>query len=767
VVDAQPVPPSVSDRERSTESDQAGLRPAADLLAALSELAVGPLPHPGFERRAADLVAELFEAEGSALLRVTDGGLEVAATHDLALPGEGTVFPLDEGSQPAFILASDDVVVVEDLARERRFEVAEALEEVGFRSLLALRVGTSSQPQGAVEIYRRSQWSPGDEDLAFLRAVAGLLAVGIERRTTVEEPAREGLDQLTGLPDRTAVLDALTAPTDPSIGVGTLLHLGLDGFRAVNARHGHDIGDEALRLVADRLGESIRDSDLVARLDGDEFALVCGGLGASRVEQFAERLIGRVEEAIDVDGHHISVSASVGAAIGRPDADPEALLATAKSAMARAKDEGRGRVVIGEVGVGLGPVAPVADPASPPQIRVTERRLASVIGGVHAVFQPIVRATDHTIVGLEALARGPMGSELAMPDSLFSAAAAHGRVAEVELAAKRAAFSASLPEGIPLFVNLDPSVLVQDGWLDSLVGYWERLGRRRQVVVELTERSLTASPQRLLAAVERCRKMGWLIALDDIGVRAESLTVLRIVRPDVIKLDMSLTADPTTPHASAVATAVASHRERGHVHVIAEGVESLTHELSARVLGADYLQGYWFGRPAAAGDLPLTSESGDSGPSPLLVPADGKEVGRHGRSVATRHQLLGLSRYIESISWSSDAIVLAAIQNARHYTATTQRRFSALARRCGMVGVIGQGLESGVVDGVKQADLAAEDGLVRSWQVVNLSTAGGVALLADEVGPARLPDADRLFRYRITSVGSEVEQAAVRLLGFF
>jgi len=220
-------------------------------------------------------------------------------------------------------------------------------------------------------------------------------------------------------------------------------------------------------------------------------------------------------------------------------------------------------------------------------------------GNVHSVFQPIVDLTADVVVAYEALARGPVGA-LQSPGALFAAARRSGLLSELDQACRAAAFRGASERGLlaPLtvFVNVEPEVL--DGApLSELLAIAEGAPGELRIVVEITERALAARPAELLRTVERVRALGWGVALDDVGTEAASLAFMPLLRPDVVKLDMSLIQGRPTPEVAEVMHAVNAYAERAGAIILAEGVETEQHLARARALGATLAQGWHFGRP--------------------------------------------------------------------------------------------------------------------------------------------------------------------------
>lgn len=222
-------------------------------------------------------------------------------------------------------------------------------------------------------------------------------------------------------------------------------------------------------------------------------------------------------------------------------------------------------------------------------------------GGLRMLFQPVVDLLDGGLVGHEALARGPVGSALEAPMALFDAARAQGRLAELDWACRAEAFRCSLetrPEsGGRLFVNAEPQTL-NTACPSPLLPHWLRAHRELDVVVEVTERLLLQRPGDLVRVVSTLRELGWEIALDDAGANDESVALLPVLAPDIVKLDRPLLAARLSRTALRALRAVVGYVERSGAVLLAEGIESEGDLERARALGARWGQGFLLGRPA-------------------------------------------------------------------------------------------------------------------------------------------------------------------------
>ncbi|MET8153767.1 EAL domain-containing protein [Actinoplanes sp. NPDC049668] len=236
-------------------------------------------------------------------------------------------------------------------------------------------------------------------------------------------------------------------------------------------------------------------------------------------------------------------------------------------------------------------------PASP----VTDATIGAILAGrlVRPLFQPIVDLSTRTVMGLEALARGPVGSALEFPDRLFAAASVAGRLRELDILCSERALECALAVPVPpplLFLNAEPAVMDQppSPRLVELVSN----GPPFRAILEYTERALPAVPGSMLRVAGRAQQRGLGIAFDDVGVDPMSLAFLPILEPEVIKLDMSLIRNPHTAHTRTVCALVRAEAQRTGAVVIAEGIETEADLHVARELGATWGQGWLFGRPA-------------------------------------------------------------------------------------------------------------------------------------------------------------------------
>ena len=397
-------------------------------------------------------------------------------------------------------------------------------------------------------------------------------------------------------------------------------------------------------------------------------------------------------------------------------------------------------------------------------------------GGLSSLLQPIWDLESDRVVGYEALVRG--SGELTSPAALFEAATRSGLQAELELECLAAAFRAADRHdlrGVSLFLNVEPS-LMTDGTARTMQALAVASGSTAHVVLEITERALTSRPAELLRTVASARRLGWSIALDDVGAEPASLTFMELLRPDVVKLDMSLLRLRPNQHVAEVVSAVSAYAERTGAMILAEGIEDVRQLELARSMGARLGQGYLLGRPAdhlapAAGDdllartrvLPAASpwpgrtREEQARPTALL---EGLTVRR-----SPKRLLVELSKHLEreAIRLGPTAVMISTFQSGDHLTPATLERYGRITRSVGFTCVLGADLARDAVPGALAVDLEADDPLCLEWDVVVMSPHFSGALIARDLLSSG-PDCERMFEYAVTYDRATVCAAADAIL---
>lgn len=395
--------------------------------------------------------------------------------------------------------------------------------------------------------------------------------------------------------------------------------------------------------------------------------------------------------------------------------------------------------------------------------------------GLEMVFQPIVSLPEEAVVGFEALARWNPVNDLGGTLEVLARAAATGRRPQLDRLCMHTAIESALTAGLApdtmLFLNseaITPHISRAD---DEVLA---RGAGRLQLVFEITERSLLTDPPALLRKVAALHADGFAVAFDDVGANLDSLALLDVVCPDVIKLDLGVVQSLPAYQQARTWALVLDHHERAGATILAEGIETAEHLTRAMALGAALGQGFRFGRPG-----PLNSHRPDrAGEAPLIrTQRQWSDVGSPfdaiAGSVPTRTErkdtVLALSRYLEqqALEATDPPMVLATMQRAEFFTATTRDQYQRLAGICPLVAVFGHGLTADLGSAVRGFSFDVEDPLSREWIVLTLGVSTVAAVVArEQVDTARNArrDGDRLFDVAITNDRTLVTAIARNLL---
>jgi diguanylate cyclase (GGDEF)-like protein len=411
-------------------------------------------------------------------------------------------------------------------------------------------------------------------------------------------------DTLTGLPNRLLFHDRLQhalALSQRDASINAVLLLDLDRFKKINDTLGHAAGDQLLKLAAERLQALVRTSDTVARLGGDEFAILMERMGdRNDITRLAEKIIRALERPFDVEGRQLHISTCIGLAMTPTDGnDPDALTRAADTAMYAAKQAGSGcfRFFTGEMSRQANAYMELETAL---RGAITEQSFA-----LH--YQPIVSAYTRELHGLEALLRwshpdtGPMSPDLFVPvlDDM-------GQLGEVsrwilhQISTQQRRF-ARHGNALTVSVNLTARLLYDASFSAHLLAAL-RAGRLAptQLIVEITEDSLTQDLDAAERVLHELKQLGVRIALDDFGTGQSSLNHLRRFPFDLVKIDREFVRDLPDDFSNVrLVQAVIELSRAFGMQVVAEGVETEAQEQLLRSMGCDYLQGYRISRPAA------------------------------------------------------------------------------------------------------------------------------------------------------------------------
>ena len=427
-------------------------------------------------------------------------------------------------------------------------------------------------------------------------------ALGTSRR------AGEGLvDALTNLGNRSALYDALQARSDLPAGTLALAVLDINHFHEINEQLGHGAGDETLQAVAARIARwnPVAATPCAYRLGGDEFVILCQanrGPACDWTAQF-ENLVAWLNEPMQVSGHALSLTLSVGVAVGPVAGDPiDSLLWRADQAKRLARERGRSVVLH------------TPSHAHTPQHRDLSLRsdIRQAVAQQQFVlhYQPKVCPRLRTLVGLEALIRWPhpvTGREVQPAEFIpFIETTAYIHPVTQWVLNQALADLASLPEHLALSVavNISAKNLLDERLVPKIADALERTGvSAHRLELELTESSFLSSPRFAREQIEALAELGVRVSIDDFGTGFSSLSYLQDLPVHAIKVDQIFVRPLLdTPRSATIARAAVELAHALGMQAVAEGVEraELIEPLAA--MGYDALQGFAIARPAALHD---------------------------------------------------------------------------------------------------------------------------------------------------------------------
>lgn len=455
-------------------------------------------------------------------------------------------------------------------------------------------------------IYLRDpNWS--EPEVRALRAVAALLVQLLHRVEAEDRLRRSALtDDLTGLPNRRALLEEVNARQEGGAKIA-LLFIDLDRFKIMNDHLGHSAGDKVLRVIADRIQTSLRPNDFAARLGGDEFVVMLqdtdGGLGAVAA---ANRLLDLIALPIEVRDQRVAHTGSVGIAISEDgQARGEELLGQADIALYSAKAQGRNRTVVFDHHL---------------QSRVAERssvelqlRQALADNSLRVLYQPEFDLRDGRMLAVEALVRWYRpGQGLVEAGQFVPVAEETHLITDIdrwvleEACAQMATWRRAFP-GLELVmrVNMSAAQLAVAGLVRSVSDCLRRSGLPPQsLCLEITEQAVIADVEQAVRTLRDIRSMGVKLAIDDFGTGFSSMSQLKSLPVDVLKIDRTfvdcIATDPTD---QAIVETIVRLARAFRLEVVGEGIERMEDLETLVQLGCHRAQGFLLSHPLAPADL--------------------------------------------------------------------------------------------------------------------------------------------------------------------
>ncbi len=417
-------------------------------------------------------------------------------------------------------------------------------------------------------------------------------------------------DILTNLPNRSLLADRLSQAmlqcnrNQQSLAV---VFLDLDGFKAVNDLHGHQVGDKLLIALSLRMNETLRKSDTLARFGGDEFVAVLVGLAkVEDCEPLLERLLLAASEPVTVGDVVFNVSASIGVTLYPQDSvNADQLMRHADQAMYAAKESGKNRYQL-------------FDAAQDSAIKIQQQSIGDVRSALSRRefvlhYQPKVNMHTGDVIGVEALIRWQHPVRGLVPPLEFLPAI-EGHAISLELgewvidtALRQIIHWRSMGVDLPISVNISAYQLQQANFikrLSTLLAAHPEVDPH-YLELEILESSVLSDISQVFDTMNVCHELGVHFSLDDFGTGYSSLTHIKRLPAYLIKIDQSFVRDMLEDIDDlAIVESVVGLAKTFKREVIAEGVETIEHGVALLQLGCELAQGYGIARPMTAGDIP-------------------------------------------------------------------------------------------------------------------------------------------------------------------
>jgi diguanylate cyclase (GGDEF)-like protein/PAS domain S-box-containing protein len=431
-------------------------------------------------------------------------------------------------------------------------------------------------------------------------------------------------DALTGLPNRVLFNERLEqALGRVNRGEIVAIHLlDLDHFKNVNDTLGHPAGDKLLQMVTERLQTLVRGVDTIARMGGDEFAILQQAISQpADASTLARRVIEAVSQPYEIEGHQVVIGTSVGIAVGPSDGrSPDQIVRNADLALYRAKGDGRGMFCFFEAHMD----------AAMQERRAMEydMRKGLACGEFELFYQPVVNLATNRISGCEALIRWHHPEKGLVPPSAFIPLAEElGFIVQLgDWAIRQAcATAARWPDDVKIAVNLSPVQFRSAGLMQTVVGALAASGLAPgRLELEITETILLEDSETTLATLYQLRELGVRIAMDDFGTGYSSLSYLQSFPFDRIKIDRSFIKDIGDGVGSInIVRAVAALATGLGMETTAEGVETEQQRDTVTTEGCTEMQGFLFSKPRPAREI-----------EELYFPQTGRQAALAGSEVA-------------------------------------------------------------------------------------------------------------------------------------
>ena len=522
--------------------------------------------------------------------------------------------------------AKNSILMVNEAFETLTGFTAEDLQGKSFSEFLVKKHGARSYSDNFTTLEAMGRWEGqvwlrlknGEEVLRFISIYSTFDAEGIPLQrvaliseVTDQRKARElinqqaNFDPLTGLPNRRLMFDRLEQLIKQSVRSQksiAIVYIDLDNFKDINDSRGHDFGDQLLKGVSARLRAEVRETDIVARIGGDEFVILLGDLdGPEMADVIIREVSKKLADPILIEGQLVYVTASIGIAMFPNDgSDGKALLLNADQAMYAAKAQGRNTYQYFTQSLQIN--------ASYRAGIIAELRAAIEKEQFELFYQPIIHLKSGKITHAEALLRWRRSNgEVTLPSTFIQIAEESGLIMEIGnwVWNEAASFLGSLKDKatFTLAVNVAASQFNSNlhsatAWLEALKQYHVN---PQSIVLEITERMMLNQSHRVMRKIAMLQEAGCKFSVDDFGTGYSSLASLKSFNFDYIKIDADF-IKPLTPGSqdAALVFAMISMAKGLGLESVAEGVETKEQAQILATMNCTYAQGYLYSKPMPA-----------------------------------------------------------------------------------------------------------------------------------------------------------------------
>ena len=530
---------------------------------------------------------------GANKLFLKDAGLK--STDDIAGKND---FELPWADTEAEMYRDDDIKVM-----------TSGISKINFEEI-------QTQDDGNTTVLLTSKVPLRDIDTNVMGVVGSYSDITAQRNTELELKKQKDVlahqahhDALTGLPNRVLFNDRLEQSLEKAKRNETkvaLLFIDLDHFKEINDSLGHETGDKILKVVTQRLEETIREEDTLARLGGDEFTVVIEDLQQGQdASLLARKILKVLATPIVIEDNMLYVSSSIGISLYPDDGGSSVnLLKYADSAMYKAKDEGRNNFQFYS--------AEMTELAFERVVMETSLREALKHEDFIVYYQPQVNGLENKIIGMEALVRwkhNTMG--LVSPAKFIPIAESTGLIVEIDRFVMKTAmtqvakwYEDGINPGV-LAMNLSIKQLQRKDFIDVFESLIKETGCKPEwLELELTEGQIMNNPEESIKILNQINDIGVELAIDDFGTGYSSLSYLKKLPINKLKIDQSFVRGlPSDEEDSAIVKSVISLAKNMNLRVIAEGVETKEQKDFMLENGCDNIQGYFYAKPMPSDEL--------------------------------------------------------------------------------------------------------------------------------------------------------------------